>query len=96
MIDAVSALLRALLAALGLLALIDPVMSGSLLTVAVVAIAVTIAVVAVIAASEHTHARVSAAHPTRHAELLAPLTQSDPDAPGHVRRRGPGRVTAAA
>ncbi|MFL0565926.1 DUF6412 domain-containing protein [Microbacterium sp. 179-I 1D1 NHS] len=26
----------------------------------------------------------------------APLAQSDPDAAGHVRRRGPGRVTAAA
>ncbi|WP_312678344.1 DUF6412 domain-containing protein [Microbacterium sp.] len=28
--------------------------------------------------------------------MSAPLTQSDPDAAGHVRRRGPGEAAPAA
>jgi len=96
MIDAITGLLRAMLTAFGLLALAAPDVSGSLLTVAVVALAVALLVIAVVAASVGIRERESAVHPTRRAELFAPLTQSDPDAAGHVRRRGPGQVTAAA
>lgn len=93
MIDIIAGILRALLAAAGLLALADPTASGSL---AVVALAVAMLVLAVIAHAAHSHTRGAAAHPTRCSELRAPLAQSDPDAAGHVRRRGPGRALAAA
>ncbi len=96
MIDIIAGILRALLAAAGLLALTDPAASGSFAVVAVVALAVAMFVVAVIAYAAHSHTRGAAAHPTRRSELRAPLAQSDPDAAGHVRRRGPGRALAAA
>ena len=96
MIDIIAGILRALLAAAGLLALADPTASGSLAVVTVVALAVAMLVVAVIAHAAHSHTRGAAAHPTRRSELRAPLAQSDPDAAGHVRRRGPGRAFAAA
>lgn len=96
MIEAIGTLLRATLAALGLLALVAPDMSGSLVTVAVVALALTLLAVAVVTAGTGSKRNTSADHPTRRAELVAPLAQSDPDAAGHVRRRGPGRVPAAA
>jgi len=96
MIDIIAGILRALLAAAGLLALTDPAASGSFAVVAVVALAVAMFVVAEIAHAAYTSPRRDAAHPTRRSELRAPLAQSDPDAAGHVRRRGPGRVLAAA
>lgn len=94
MIDAITGILRAMLAALGLLALVTPDATAPLLAAAAIAVALLIA--AVIVARTHTRKRGPAAHPTRRAELFAPLTQSDPDAAGHVRRRGPSQVTAAA
>ncbi|GAA3037335.1 hypothetical protein [Microbacterium dextranolyticum] len=96
MIDAISGLVRAMLAMLGLLALADPAATGSLSAVAVLVLAVALLVVAVIAASVAARGLGARIHPTRRAELRAPLTQSDPAAPGHVRRRGPGRAVAAA
>ncbi len=96
MIDIIVRILRALLAAAGLLGLADPTASGSLAVVAVVALAVAALLVAVVADAAHTHPRGAGSHPTRCYELRAPLAQSDPDAAGHVRRRGPGRALAAA
>lgn len=95
MIDMID-VLRGMLGIVGLLALADPTSSGSLLTVAVAAIAVALLALAVVAATIRSRPRGSTAHPTRHAELAAPLAQSDPNAAGHVRRRGPGRSAAAA
>lgn len=95
MIDAIAGFLRAALGVVGLLTLTDPAASGSLVAVAV-ALAVALVVLAVVVTNRHAPARGPAAHPTRRTELTAPLAQSDPDAEGHVRRRGPGRLTAAA
>ena len=96
MTDVIAGILRAILVAVGLLALADPTASGSLAVVAVVALAVAMLVVAVVADAARRNPRGAAAHPTRRTELRAPLAQSDPDAAGHVRRRGPGRALAAA
>lgn len=96
MIDAIADVLRGMLTVLGLLALADAAAGGPVLTVAVVALAALLLVVAVVTATHVRAPRGSAAHPTRRAELRAPLAQSDPDAAGHVRRRGPGRLAAAA
>lgn len=87
-------LLRVVLEVLGLLVAVDPSMSGSALTVALLALAVL--TLALLATAVHASTRGAAPHPTRRIELTAPLAQSDPDAAGHVRRRGPGQVTAAA
>lgn len=87
-------LLRVLLEVLGLLVAVDPSLSGSALTVALLALAVL--TLALLATAAHAGTRGAAPHPTRRIELAAPLAQSDPDAAGHVRRRGPGQVTAAA
>ncbi|MDT3344472.1 DUF6412 domain-containing protein [Microbacterium aquilitoris] len=87
-------LLRVVLEVLGLLVAVDPSLSGSALTVALLALAVL--TLALLATAVHAATRGSPPHPTRRIELTAPLAQSDPDAPGHVRRRGPDQVTAAA
>ena len=86
--------LRFVLDAVGLVVAVDPSMSGSALTVALLALAAL--TLALLATALNAASRGAAPHPTRRIELTAPLTQSDPDAPGHVRRRGPGQVTAAA
>lgn len=86
--------LRVVLEVLGLIVAVDPSMSGSALTVALLALAVL--TLSLLATALHAASRGSTPHPTRRIELTAPLAQSDPDAPGHIRRRGPGRVTAAA
>jgi len=86
--------LHVVLNAVGLLVAVDPSMSGSALTIALLALAVL--TLALLATALHAAARGSTPHPTRRIELTAPLAQSDPDAPGHIRRRGPSQVTAAA
>lgn len=96
MIDVIADILRGMLAVLGLLALADAAGGGPVLTVAVVAIAALLLAVAVLTATALHRPPGHALHPTRRAELTAPLAQSDPDAAGHVRRRGPGRLAAAA
>lgn len=95
MIATITGILRRVLTALGLLAAASTDTSGALLAAAVVALAVTMLLVALMASSAHRSRSGSAAHPTRRSELFAPLTQSDPDAAGHVRRRGPSQVPAA-
>ncbi|SDG32186.1 DUF6412 domain-containing protein [Microbacterium sp. 77mftsu3.1] len=85
--------LHVVLEVLGLLA-VDPFTSGSAFTIALLTLAVL--TLALIATVLHAASRGSTPHPTRRIELTAPLAQSDPDAPGHIRRRGPGQVSAAA
>ena len=94
MIDTIGAFFRVVLDVLGIIVAVDPAASGSALTVALLALAVL--TLALIATAVHAGTRGAAPHPTRLIELTAPLAQSDPDAPGHIRRRGPGQVTAAA
>lgn len=95
MIETIAALLRAMLTGLGLIAVLDPVSTGSLVAVAVLVLSVA-ALVVVALATLYADPRGPRTHPTRHTELTAPLAQSDPDAAGHVRRRGPGLAAAAA
>lgn len=85
---------RFVLEVLGLIVAFDPSTSGSALTGALLALAVL--TLTLLATALHAATRGAAPHPTRRIELTAPLAQSDPDAPGHVRRRGPNQVTAAA
>lgn len=94
MIDTIVHLLRFVLEVLGLIVAVDPLMNGSALTVALLALAVL--ALSLLATAVHAAGRGAAPHPTRRIELTAPLAQSDPDAPGQVRLRGPGQVTAAA
>ncbi|ODT28273.1 MAG: hypothetical protein ABS63_05030 [Microbacterium sp. SCN 70-27] len=95
MIETIAALLRAMLTGLGLIAVLDPVSTGSLVAVAVLVLSVA-ALVVVALATLYAGPSGPRTHPTRHTELTAPLAQSDPDAAGHVRRRGPGLAAAAA
>lgn len=97
MIDAIAAVLRLALAAIGLLALVDPVATtGSLATAAVFLLAIALLLVVAGAASALRNGHAVVTHPTRRIALHAPLAQSDPDAPGHIRRRGPGQAAQAA
>ncbi|MBN9224664.1 MAG: hypothetical protein J0I51_07875 [Microbacterium sp.] len=84
-----------MLTGLGLIAVLDPVSTGSLVAVAVLVLSVA-ALVVVALATLYAGPSGPRTHPTRHTELTAPLAQSDPDAAGHVRRRGPGLAAAAA
>lgn len=59
-------------------------------------LAAIVLIVATSSAATRVPRRGSPTHPTRRSELSAPLTQSDPDAAGHVRRRGPGEAAPAA
>lgn len=94
MIETIVVVFRYLFALVGLFASVEPSMSCSALTVALIALATL--TLALLATALHAASRGSTPHPTRRIELTAPLAQSDPDAAGHVRRRGPGQVTAAA
>ncbi len=94
MVDTIVGFLRVVFEVVGRLVAVDPSASGSALTVALLALAVL--TLALFATAVHAGTRGAAPHPTRRIELTATLAQSDPDAPGHIRRRGPGQVTAAA
>ncbi len=88
MIDTLRSVVRELISGIGMLAP-DVAQIGALSAVAV-AVA-TLAVVVLVATAAST---LEGASPTR--VLAAPLAQSDPDAPGHVLRRGPSRAAPAA
>ncbi|WP_061782095.1 hypothetical protein [Microbacterium hominis] len=95
MIDTLRSVVRELISGIGMLAP-DVAQIGALSAVAV-AVA-TLAVVALVATAAST---LEGASPTRVRSarsrlLAAPLAQSDPDAPGHVLRRGPSRAAPAA
>lgn len=96
MIDTVIGFLREVAAWLGILTPIDPGLTGSLAALTVVLVAVAVLAVTAIALAAPARPRGARGHPTRRAELVAPLTQSDPDAAGHILRRGPGRAAPAA
>lgn len=97
MIDAFLLLLRTVGVAVGVL----PAGASPITSLAVIAagIALAVAVVVVMAAvSASTRARTShdRIRPARSDILSAPAAQSDPDAPGHILRRGPSAALAAA
>lgn len=94
--DALWSALRAVLAVVGLLALPDPAVVGAFGTVALVVMVATLLVVAALASIGVDAGRASPIQATRAALLAAPLSQSDPDAAGHVRPRGPDVAASAA
>jgi hypothetical protein len=92
MLDGIFGALHVLLALAGLMSVGDG--SSLALTVALIAIALTVAALLRIDASTRT-ARTRA-HPRRAMDVSSPLSQSDPDAAGHARPRAPGRAAPAA
>lgn len=96
MIDALSSFVRLFVSTVGLVALPDAAALGVAGAVALVVVSVVALVIATIGAVVPGATGSPRRHPTRDSELTAPLTQSDPDAAGHVRRRGPGAVLSAA
>lgn len=97
MIDAFLSLLRTIAASLGMIAP-DVAQVGALgVAAASVAVAtVALAALAVIVAAAVGGRRPSPVHPARSDVLHAPVAQSDPDAPGHILRRGPSGAVLAA
>jgi hypothetical protein len=96
MVDVVLSAVRLSLATLALVTGSDPAALGVAGSVALVIAAVVALAVTTVGATAPPADRGPRRHPTRAAELTAPLAQSDPDAAGHVRRRGPGAVLTAA
>lgn len=94
MIDALISLLRAVLLALGSVPVPELTAAGALVSITVL-IAVTLLLL-ITALGAHRGVPSTPPHPTRNDERTAPLTQSDPDAAGHVRRRGPSIAAPAA
>lgn len=97
MIDTLRFVVRELISGIGMLAP-DVAQIGALSAVAVAVAVATLAVVVLVATAAST---LEGASPTRVRSarsrlLAAPLAQSDPDAPGHVLRRGPSRAAPAA
>jgi hypothetical protein len=96
MIDAFLLVLRTIGVAVGILpAGVSPITS---LAVVAAGIALAAAVLVVMAAGAATrpialHDRI---RPARSDVLSAPVAQSDPDAPGHILRRGPSAALPAA
>ncbi|EIC07506.1 MAG: hypothetical protein BGN98_09105 [Microbacterium sp. 69-7] len=97
MIDAFLLLLRTIGVAVGILpAGVSPITS---LAVVAAGIALAAAVLVVMAAGAATRPDRSAhdrIRPARSDVLSAPVAQSDPDAPGHILRRGPSAALPAA
>ena len=97
MIDAFLLLLRTIAVAVGILPTgVSPITS---LAVVAAGIALAAAVLVVMAAGAATRPDRSAhdrIRPARSDVLSAPVAQSDPDAPGHILRRGPSAALPAA
>jgi len=95
MIDALFSLLRAVVAGAGLLAPdIAQVDSWAVVALAVAALAVV--VIASLSGASRDTGGQSRVHPARTDVCDAVLAQSDPDAPGHILRRGPSPAVPAA
>ncbi|KXC05580.1 hypothetical protein [Microbacterium hominis] len=95
MIDTLRSVVRELISGIGMLA---PDVAQIVAQVAGAILGAMLAVVALVATAAST---LEGASPTRVRSarsrlLAAPLAQSDPDAPGHVLRRGPSRAAPAA
>lgn len=91
MIDAITAVLHVLLAAIGL----TPT-PGTATTVAVVLLAAALIATLVLTVVPPRNARSSLARPQRAIDDSALISQSDPDAAGHPRSRAPGFAASAA
>jgi hypothetical protein len=69
-------------------------MTGAI-AVAIALMAATVVIAAVVAMLHRAPGGASPPHPLRAIDISSPLTQSDPDAPGHPRPRAPQFVATA-
>ncbi|AUG29097.1 MULTISPECIES: hypothetical protein [Microbacterium] len=95
MIDTLRSVVRELISGIGMLAP-DVAQIGALSAVAVAVATLAVVVLVATAASTLEGASPTRVRSARSRLLAAPLAQSDPDAPGHVLRRGPSRAAPAA
>lgn len=95
MIDALLTALHAIAAAVGLMGP-DIAQAGSWIAVAAAVASLAVVIIASVTSASAGSGRFSRIHPTRTDVQHASVAQSDPDAPGHILRRGPGRAIAAA
>lgn len=94
MIDAFLTVLHAIAVAVGLMGP-DITQAGSWIAMAVAVASLAVVVVSAATAFAGS-SRSSRVHPTRTDVRHASVSQSDPDAPGHILRRGPGGPVPAA
>jgi hypothetical protein len=92
MFDGILSVVNVLLAVAGPLAAAD----STGLTWALVAIAATVAITALLPATAAGDGDMPGAHPWRAIDASSPLSQSDPDAEGHPRPRAPASAASAA
>lgn len=59
-------------------------------------VAASVVLVAILAVAHPASGGASPPHPRRAIDISSPLTQSDPDAPGHPRPRAPQHAATAA
>lgn len=95
MIDAFLSVLHAIAVAVGLMGP-DIAQAGCWATVAVAVASLAVIVVVSVTTESADSSRSSRVHPTRTNVLRVSVPQSDPDAPGHILRRGPGGAVTAA
>lgn len=98
MLDAVTATLHLLLSTLGVLGGTDLAALGGMtgaLALTIAMISATVVLLTVVAMSHPASGGASPPHPRRAIDASSPLTQSDPDAPGHPRPRAPQSVASA-
>lgn len=99
MFESIESALRLLLSTLGILGGgIDVAALGGMTGAVAIALALmtaTVVMLAVVAMFHLTPGGSSPPHPRRAIDISSPLTQSDPDAPGHPRPRAPQSVAPA-
>lgn len=98
MLDAITTTLHMLLSTLGVLGGIDLTALGGMtgaLALTIAMISATVVLLTVVAMTHPTSGGTSPPHPRRAIDASSPLTQSDPDAPGHARPRAPQSVASA-
>ena len=91
--------LHVLLSILGIAGVLDVATIGGVTSAVALAITLMSATVVLLTVAAVTHAAPGGAsppHPRRAIDASAPLSQSDPDAPGHARPRAPQFAASAA
>lgn len=97
MIDAFLLLLRTIGVAVGILPTgVSPITSLAVVAAGIALAAAALVVMAAGAATRPDRSAHDRIRPARSDVLSAPVAQSDPDAPGHILRRGPSAALPAA
>lgn len=97
MIDAFVLVLRAIGVAVGVVpAGASPLPSLAVVAAGIAAAAAVVMVMAAVSATTRERTSYDRIRPARSDMRRAPVAQSDPDAPGHILRRGPSAALPAA